>query len=97
MEIFDKINFGKKFQNSKKLKISRIFLTTKKSHIFSSVTKMSDAFYYQHGGFAPRLETGWERFCYATRYATEHEKNLAVILNDESSRGTVEQTENVFR
>ena len=59
--------------------------------------KMSDAFFYQHGGFAPELGLAWERFCYEIRYETDQNKQLAVLLNHESARGTTEQTENVFK
>ena len=58
---------------------------------------MSDAFFYNHGAFAPDLRTAWERFEFETRYETDQDQQLAVRLNHESTRGTQEQVDNVFR
>ena len=58
---------------------------------------MTELYFYRHGAFAPELDKAWERFSFEIRFETDQNKQLAVLLNHESARGTVEQTENVFK
>ena len=95
-----KNNFQKFFKNSKIPRIEKSLehiLTPKKFTVPFLVRKMTELYFYRFGGFAPELKTAWERFNFETRYETDLNKQLAFLLNHESARGTVEQTENVFK
>ena len=58
---------------------------------------MTEGFFYKFGGFAPKLETSYERLMYEMRDKPDEDKHLKSLLNHESVVGNEEQVKKVFR
>ena len=58
---------------------------------------MTDAFFYKFGSFAPQLDNSWERLLNEMRNEPERNREMAVMLNHDSARGSPEQIDFVFR
>ena len=57
----------------------------------------TEGMFYNFAGFGLNLENAWERYKFETRENSELHENMALCLNHESTKGSPDQIEYVYR